>query len=158
MLASGELLEHLRVSGAEFLVGYALALTAIPIGLVTGWYRRLNFALDPFLTALYVTPRVALLPLIFLWIGIGLWSKVAIVFLGAFFPICVSTIAGVRTVDRVHLASAAASSPPGGASSSRSCCPAVSPSSSPASGWASGGRWSVSWWGSSTERRRGSAI
>lgn len=103
MLASGELLEHLRVSGAEFLVGYALALTAIPIGLVTGWYRRLNFALDPFLTALYVTPRVALLPLIFLWIGIGLWSKVAIVFLGAFFPICVSTIAGVRTVDRVHL-------------------------------------------------------
>ena len=93
MFASGELVEHLRVSGAEFLMGYALALTAIPLGLMTGWYRRLNFALDPFLTALYVTPRVAFLPLIFLWIGLGLWSKVAIVFLGAFFPICISTIA-----------------------------------------------------------------
>jgi ABC-type nitrate/sulfonate/bicarbonate transport system permease component len=103
MLASGELVEHLRVSGAEFLMGYALALTAIPLGLMTGWYRRLNFALDPFLTALYVIPRVAFLPLIFLWIGVGLWSKVAIVFLGAFFPICISTIAGVRTVDPVHL-------------------------------------------------------
>ena len=103
MLASGELVEHLRVSGAEFLVGYALALTAIPIGLMTGWYRRLNSVLDPFLTALYVTPRVALMPLIILWIGIGLWSKVAIVFLGAFFPICISTIAGVKTVDPVHL-------------------------------------------------------
>ena len=103
MFASGELVEHLRVSGAEFLMGYALALTAIPLGLMTGWYRRLNFALDPFLTALYVTPRVAFLPLIFLWIGLGLWSKVAIVFLGAFFPICISTIAGVRTVDAVHL-------------------------------------------------------
>jgi NitT/TauT family transport system permease protein len=103
MLASGELVEHLRVSGAEFLAGYALALAAIPLGLLTGWYRRLNFALDPFLTALYVTPRVALMPLIILWIGIGLWSKVAIVFLGAFFPICISTIAGVRTVDPVHL-------------------------------------------------------
>jgi NitT/TauT family transport system permease protein len=103
MVASGELVEHVRVSGAEFLVGYALALAAIPLGLLTGWYRRLNFALDPFLTVLYVTPRVALLPLIFLWIGIGLWSKVALVFLGAFFPICISTIAGVRTVDPVHL-------------------------------------------------------
>jgi len=103
MFTSGELVEHLRVSGAEFLMGYALALTAIPLGLMTGWYRRLNFALDPFLTALYVIPRVAFLPLIFLWIGLGLWSKVALVFLGAFFPICISTVAGVRTVDPVYI-------------------------------------------------------
>jgi NitT/TauT family transport system permease protein len=103
MFASGELVEHMRVSGVEFLVGYGLALTAIPLGLTTGWYRRLNFALDPFLTTLYVIPRVAFIPLIFLWIGLGLWSKVALVFLGAFFPICISTIAGVRTVDPVHL-------------------------------------------------------
>jgi NitT/TauT family transport system permease protein len=46
---------------------------------------------------------VAFLPLIILWIGIGLWSKVAVVFLGAFFPICISTMSGVGTVERAHL-------------------------------------------------------
>src|SRR5262245_50840849 len=97
---SGELLEHLRVSGVEFGIGFLLAAaTAVPLGLVAGWYRRLHFVLDPFLSAFYVTPRIALLPLIVLWIGIGLVSKIAIVFLGAFFPICLPTFAGVRTVD-----------------------------------------------------------
>jgi NitT/TauT family transport system permease protein len=97
---SGELLEHLRVSGVEFALGFLLAVaTGVPLGLLAGWYRRLHFVLDPFLSAFYVTPRIALLPLIVLWVGIGLMSKVAIVFLGAFFPICLTTIAGVRTVD-----------------------------------------------------------
>jgi len=101
---SGELSQHLWVSGRELFLGYSLAaLTAVPVGLIAGWYRRLNFILDPFLSAFYATPRVALLPLIILWVGVGIWSKVALVFLGAFFPICINTIAGVRTIDQSHL-------------------------------------------------------
>ena len=104
MAVSGELSQHLLVSGKEFLLGYFMAvLTAIPLGLLVGWYRRLNYVLDPFLSALYVTPRVALLPLIVLWLGVGILPKVAVIFLGAFFPICINTIAGVRTVDRSHI-------------------------------------------------------
>ena len=98
MIASGEIWNDLWVSGIEFFVGFALSvLLGIPLGLAVGWYRRLYFAVDPFLSALYATPRVALLPLIIIWLGIGIWSKVAIVFLGAFFPICVNTLSGVKT-------------------------------------------------------------
>jgi NitT/TauT family transport system permease protein len=55
--------------------------------------------LDPFVSALYATPRIALLPLMMIWFGIGLGSKIAIVFLGAVFPILVNTITGVRTIN-----------------------------------------------------------
>jgi len=104
LAVSGELFEHLRASGAAFSLGFLLAVaTAVPLGLVAGWYRRLHFVLDPFLSAFYVTPRIALLPLIVLWVGIGIMSKVTIVFMGAFFPICLTTIAGVRTVDPGHI-------------------------------------------------------
>jgi ABC-type nitrate/sulfonate/bicarbonate transport system permease component len=91
----------LAVSGVEFLVGYTLAvLVGITLGILMGWYRRLNAALEPFVTALYATPRIALLPLIVIWLGIGQGSKMAIIFLGAIFPVLVNTITGVRTVDR----------------------------------------------------------
>jgi NitT/TauT family transport system permease protein len=104
MWTSGELMEHIRVSGAEFALGYALAAgTAVPVGLAAGWYRRLGFVLDPFVAALNATPRIALMPLIVLWVGIGIWSKVAVIFLGAFFPICLSTFSGVRTVSDIHV-------------------------------------------------------
>jgi NitT/TauT family transport system permease protein len=104
MWSSGELMEHVRASGAEFALGFLLAAgTAVPVGLAAGWYRRLGFVLDPFVAALNATPRIALMPLIVLWVGIGLWSKVAVIFLGAFFPICVSTFSGVRTVSDVHV-------------------------------------------------------
>jgi NitT/TauT family transport system permease protein len=104
MWSTGELVEHLWTSGAEFTLGYLLAAgTAIPLGLAAGWYRRLGFVLDPFVAALNATPRVALMPLIVLWVGIGIWSKVAVIFLGAFFPICLNTFTGVRTVSDVHV-------------------------------------------------------
>jgi NitT/TauT family transport system permease protein len=104
MWASGELLEHARASAAEFALGYLLATaTAVPLGLAVGWYRRLEYALDPFLAALYATPRVALVPLLVLWLGIGLWSRSCVVFLGAFFPICINAAAGVKTVSLAHV-------------------------------------------------------
>jgi len=92
------------VSLKEFAAGIGLAiLFSIPIGLMLGWYRRLNAMFEPFITMLNATPRVALLPLIILWLGIGIESKIAAVFLGAFFPLVVNVMAGVRTVDETLL-------------------------------------------------------
>jgi NitT/TauT family transport system permease protein len=93
-----------RVSAFEFGTGYIAAVVlAIPIGLIFGWYRRVSYMADPWLNLLNSLPRVALLPLIALWIGIGIESKIAVVFLGAFFSVVIPTVQGVRTVDRRFL-------------------------------------------------------
>jgi ABC-type nitrate/sulfonate/bicarbonate transport system permease component len=100
LFAQGEIWNDILVSGQELLYGYGLAvLIALPLGLMMGWYRRLDYALDPFVSFFYSTPRVALLPLLILWLGIGIWSKIAVVFLGSFFPVVINTIAGVRNLD-----------------------------------------------------------
>lgn len=99
-MAGAGLWRDLAVSGMEFLIGMGLAvLLGMLLGIVLGWYSTLGKAIDPFLTGLYATPRVALIPIIILWLGIGIASKVAVVFLGAVFPILLSTMAGVRAVD-----------------------------------------------------------
>jgi len=90
----------LAVSGTEFFDGLLLAvIVGLPAGIMLGWYPRLRASFDPFVSALYSTPRVALLPLLILWLGIGVKSKIAVVFLGAIFPILVSTMAGVEAID-----------------------------------------------------------
>jgi NitT/TauT family transport system permease protein len=100
LFAQGQIWNDMWVSGQELVYGYGLAvLIGLPLGLLMGWYRRLNYALDPFVNFFYSTPRVALLPLLILWLGIGIWSKIAVVFLGSFFPIVINTIAGVRNLD-----------------------------------------------------------
>jgi NitT/TauT family transport system permease protein len=100
LFVGGTIYGDLEASGLEFFAGYGLAiLIGVPLGVLMGWYSRVDAVLDPFVSALYATPRIALLPLVLIWFGIGLMSKVAIVFLGAVFPILVNTITGVRTVD-----------------------------------------------------------
>jgi len=90
----------LWVSGQEVVYGYGLAvILALPLGMLMGWYRRLSYGLDPFISFLYSSPRVALLPLMIIWLGIGMASKIAIIFLGAFFPIVINTAVGVRNLD-----------------------------------------------------------
>lgn len=94
----------LRVSSFEFITGYVGAVVlAVPIGLMLGWYRRASYMADPWLNLLNSLPRVALLPLIALWIGIGIESKITVVFLGAFFSVVIPTVQGVRTIDRRFL-------------------------------------------------------
>jgi ABC-type nitrate/sulfonate/bicarbonate transport system permease component len=90
----------LQTSGLEFLLGYGLAIViGLPLGLLAGRYQRLAWALDPFIAFFYSMPRIALVPLLIIWFGIGIWSKVAVVFLGAFFPIAINTMAGIRSLD-----------------------------------------------------------
>ena len=100
LLREGKIWQDALVSGQEFGMGYGLAVfVAIPLGLLIGWYRRVRYALDPFITFFYSTPRIVLLPLLIIWFGIDIWSKVAVVFLGAFFAIVINTTAGVRSLD-----------------------------------------------------------
>lgn len=105
-LAEGPLLEDLKISGQEFVVGLAIALLAVPLGMIVGSMRRLRMALDPIINGLYATPTLALTPLFVIWFGLGIVSKVAIVAIMAFFPLIINTIEGVKTVDRTLLQAA----------------------------------------------------
>ena len=98
MFASGEIFNDLYVSGIEFVVGYILSVVvAIPFGIAIGWYKRFAYICDPFVNAMNATPRIALLPLVIIWLGIGIISKVGIIFLGALFPLLINTRDGVKT-------------------------------------------------------------
>ena len=109
MFRSGEIYNDLYVSGIEFIGGYFLAVVvAIPFGIMTGWYKRMSYVFDPFVNAFNATPRVALLPLVIIWLGIGILSKVGIIFLGAVFSILINTRDGVKTTP-VNLLTAARS-------------------------------------------------
>jgi ABC-type nitrate/sulfonate/bicarbonate transport system permease component len=98
MFSSGEIYNDLYVSGIELFWGFLLsALVAVPFGIMVGWYKRMSYIFDPFINAMNATPRVALLPLVIIWLGIGILSKVGIIFLGAVFPILINTRDGVKT-------------------------------------------------------------
>jgi ABC-type nitrate/sulfonate/bicarbonate transport system permease component len=104
LFANGDIRNDLAVSAAEFLIGYGLAAAiGIPLGIATGWYRRLSYLLGPFIDTLNAVPRVTLLPLIVIWFGIGIWSKVVVVFLGAVIPIAISAHSGVKTNEARYL-------------------------------------------------------
>ena len=102
MFATGTIWGPLGVSATAFAIGLALAIAAgLPLGILLGRSATLNAMFDPFVTAFNATPRLVFLPLLMLWLGIGLWSKVAIVFFGALFPLLINTHQGVRNADKL---------------------------------------------------------
>jgi NitT/TauT family transport system permease protein len=105
--ASGELAKDVAVSAQEFVYGFVLAIVVgIPLGILMGWYRPVEALFDPFVNFFYATPRIALLPVMTIWLGIGMNSKIAIVFLGAVFAILINTIVGVQNLDHSLLRAA----------------------------------------------------
>jgi ABC-type nitrate/sulfonate/bicarbonate transport system permease component len=109
LVASGELGRHALISLQEFVYGFAPAVVVgILLGLAMGQFRRLRYLLDPLVMALYTAPRIALIPILVVWFGVGMESKVAVVFLGAVFPILVNTLAGVQQVDPLWVRAARA--------------------------------------------------
>jgi NitT/TauT family transport system permease protein len=90
-----------KISALELVVGsLAAVILAVPLGIAIGWYRRVSLTFDPWLSFFNALPRVALVPLVVLWAGLGPEMKTVIVFLGGFFSIILPTVEGVRTVER----------------------------------------------------------
>jgi ABC-type nitrate/sulfonate/bicarbonate transport system permease component len=99
-IQGAKLWHDLAVSSQAFLWGFSLAvIVGIPVGLVMGWRRRVEYSLDPFLTALYASPLVALAPLFIIVFGVGVLGKAALVFLLAVFPFIFNAFAGVKSTD-----------------------------------------------------------
>ena len=99
-IQGSKLWHDLAVSSQAFLWGFSFAvIVGIPLGLVMGWRRRVEYSLDPFLTALYASPLVALAPLFIIVFGVGVLGKAALVFLLAVFPFIFNTFAGVKSTD-----------------------------------------------------------
>jgi NitT/TauT family transport system permease protein len=102
MFADGSVWAPLTVSLSGFALGLGLSIiVALPLGVALGRSKTLAAMLDPFVTAFNATPRLVFLPLLILWFGLGLWSKVVIVFIGALFPLLINTYEGVRNTDKV---------------------------------------------------------
>ena len=107
MVLDGEMLKHVRASLLRSALGFGLAIAvAIPLGAVIAWYRPVREFFTPVLEIFRNTAALAILPVFMLLLGIGETSKIAIVLYACFFPILLSTITGVATVDPQLLRSA----------------------------------------------------
>ena len=98
---TGEIFTHILGSIKRVLGAFAVAvLLGVSLGLSMGWWRLIGELVDPVLEFLRPIPPLAWIPLGILWFGIGDTQNMFIIFLGAFFPIVLNTIAAVRGVDR----------------------------------------------------------
>ncbi|HKW90711.1 MAG TPA: ABC transporter permease [Methylomirabilota bacterium] len=100
MARSGQLLVHLLTSLQRLAWGFGVgALAGISVGVAVGFFSLADAVVQPIIAATFPIPKIALLPLLILWLGIGEASKVAVVALGVFFPMAINTYAGVRQAD-----------------------------------------------------------
>lgn len=97
---SGALQANVWVSAQEFVIGFAAgAVLGIVIGVLMGLSQSTRLVLSPWVSGLYATPIVALAPLLILWLGIGIWSKVVVVLSVVVFPVIINTETGIRQTD-----------------------------------------------------------
>lgn len=100
MILSGELIRSLVASLYRIVLGFVTGGAAgILIGLVMGFSKVAGAVGKSLVYSVYAIPKIALLPLFILWLGIGELSKVTIIALGVFFPVVINTYAGVVNVD-----------------------------------------------------------
>jgi len=101
LATSGLLWANIEASFVRVAIGFACALVAaVVLGTAVGLSKRFEAALDPTLQALRAVPSLAWVPLLLLWLGIGETPKIVLIGIGAFFPIYVNLVAGIRGVDR----------------------------------------------------------
>lgn len=104
LFQTGDIWLDIATSGEELAIGFGMAIVlGLLIGLGMGWYTRFQYAMDPFVNFFYSVPRVVLIPLFIIWFGLDIQSKVAVIFLGALFPIIINTMAGVRNTEAALL-------------------------------------------------------
>jgi NitT/TauT family transport system permease protein len=101
---SGDLLQHTWVTFQEIAIGFPLgAFTGIALGYWFGRSRLLAEVFEPIIIALNGIPRTAVAPLFIVWLGIGIWSKVGVVFLLTFFLNFFNTYTGMRQMDQEYV-------------------------------------------------------
>jgi len=104
LLVSGKLLSNLTMSLATLIAGFLLAvLFGVVIGLLMGRFRAVEHFLDLYVNALMSAPTTAFVPVLILWFGLGVESRIAVVFLFAVFVIIINTMTGVKQVDSVFV-------------------------------------------------------
>ncbi len=100
MIADGSLFVHLGATVLRIFVGFFLAaFFGILLGLLMGMSRLVARIADPWVAALYPLPKISLIPLLIIWMGTGESYKILISAISAFFPIVMSTHAGVRQIE-----------------------------------------------------------
>jgi NitT/TauT family transport system permease protein len=104
---SGELARSTSVSLREFGAGFGAAIVVgLSLGVVAGWFRTVDYALDPFIWFIYSAPLIAFYPLFVLWLGLGTHTVIAISFLLSVTPITVNTATGIRNLSPTLLLAA----------------------------------------------------
>jgi ABC-type nitrate/sulfonate/bicarbonate transport system permease component len=104
LLSSGKLLSNLTLSLTTLAAGFVLAvLIGIVVGVLMGRFRAVEHFLDLYVNALMSAPMTAFVPVLILWFGLGVQSRIAVVFLFAVFVIIINTMTGVKQVDRVFV-------------------------------------------------------
>ena len=102
MLASGKLLSNLTMSLTTLAAGFFLAvLLGIVVGVLMGRFRAVEHFLDLYVNSLMSAPATAFVPVLILWFGLGVQSRIAVVFLFAVFVIIINTMTGVKQVDSI---------------------------------------------------------
>ncbi len=100
MWHQGVLQKAIVISGEEFFIGFAIAVVAgTLIGLLTASFEDLSLILTPWISGFYASPIVALAPLLILWFGVGIWSKIAVVISLVIFPMIINTETGIKHAD-----------------------------------------------------------
>lgn len=99
---SGELPSHILTSLLRVAVGFIIAAaTAVPLGIAISWSKVAESLTEPILEILRPIPPIAWIPIAMLWFGLGFKPAVFLIFIGAFFPILINTVAGVRATPKV---------------------------------------------------------
>lgn len=103
LITNGKLSIHLGITLWRVFIGFCLgSISGLILGLAMGWSRSLRMVVDPLIAAAHPVPKIAILPLIMIFFGIGESSKIVVIAVATFFPMLINTVTGVRQINPIH--------------------------------------------------------
>ena len=104
MAADGELMTNTTASLFRQSTGFAIgAIGGVFVGLLAGVFRPVERFYEPLISLTYPVPKIAILPLIFAWFGLGDTSKIIVIAISIFFPVYISAYYGAKSINRIHV-------------------------------------------------------